>query len=164
MRDKKINASRACALLSFLAVGIAEAASPPPPPPPPGNYAPQPNYAPQQYAPICRECGVIESIRQVQIEGHSSGAGMIIGGILGGVLGHQIGGGRGKDVATVAGAAGGAYAGNQIEKSNNRAVRYEISVRMDDGRREVIRVQDPAGWRNNDRVRVTNGHLSLISQ
>lgn len=145
-------------LLATLATAAAtQAAPPPPPPPPPTHYAPN-------YAPICRECGVIESIRQVALEGRSSGAGMIVGGILGGVLGHQIGGGRGRDLATVAGAAGGAYAGNQIEKSHNRAVRYDITVRMDDGRREVIRVPDPAGWRDNDRVRVTNGHLSLITQ
>ena len=89
---------------------------------------------------------------------------MVIGGILGGVLGHQIGHGRGKDLATVAGAAGGAYAGNQVEKSNNRAVRYDIAVRMDDGRREVIRLRDATGWRDNDRVRVINGKLSLITQ
>src|SRR3546814_3474104 len=41
--------------------------------------------------------------------GTNSVAGTILGGVAGGVLGHQIGGGHGKDVATVAGAAGGAY-------------------------------------------------------
>ncbi|HEY9545360.1 MAG TPA: glycine zipper 2TM domain-containing protein [Solimonas sp.] len=49
--------------------------------------------------------------------GTNSVAGTILGGVAGGVLGHQIGGGHGKDVATVAGAAGGAYAGNRIAKS-----------------------------------------------
>ena len=37
--------------------------------------------------------------------------GAIIGGILGGVLGHQIGGGRGRDVATVGGAVAGVAIG-----------------------------------------------------
>jgi uncharacterized protein YcfJ len=37
--------------------------------------------------------------------------------VAGGVLGHQVGGGKGKTLATVAGAAGGAYAGNQVQKS-----------------------------------------------
>jgi uncharacterized protein YcfJ len=36
-------------------------------------------------------------------------------------LGHQIGGGRGKTVATVAGAAGGAYVGNQVQKSMQKS-------------------------------------------
>ena len=48
-----------------------------------------------------------------------SGVGMVAGGVLGGVLGHQIGGGRGKTVATVAGAAGGAYVGNKVEQNKN---------------------------------------------
>jgi uncharacterized protein YcfJ len=39
-----------------------------------------------------------------------------IGSLVGGVLGHQIGGGSGKTLATVAGAAGGGYAGNQIQQ------------------------------------------------
>lgn len=39
-----------------------------------------------------------------------------IGALVGGVVGHQIGGGSGKTLATVAGAAGGGYAGNQIQQ------------------------------------------------
>ena len=31
------------------------------------------------------------------------------------VIGHQFGGGRGRDVATVVGALGGGYAGNQVQ-------------------------------------------------
>ena len=38
-------------------------------------------------------------------------AGAIIGGVIGGVLGHQIGGGRGRDVATAGGAVAGAAIG-----------------------------------------------------
>lgn len=44
-------------------------------------------------------------------------AGSILGAVAGGVIGHQFGGGRGKDVATIAGALGGGYAGNQIQGS-----------------------------------------------
>src|SRR5262249_57019224 len=43
--------------------------------------------------------------------------GTVAGAVIGGVLGHQIGGGRGRDIATVAGAAGGGYAGNSIPKN-----------------------------------------------
>jgi uncharacterized protein YcfJ len=41
----------------------------------------------------------------------------VLGAVAGGVIGHQFGGGRGKDVATVVGALGGGYAGNQIQGS-----------------------------------------------
>jgi len=47
--------------------------------------------------------------------------GAIAGAVIGGILGHQIGGGRGRDVATAAGAVGGAVAGSNIagRASNN---------------------------------------------
>ena len=44
--------------------------------------------------------------------------------IAGGVIGHQFGGGRGKDVATVVGALGGGYAGNQIQGSLQESDTY----------------------------------------
>lgn len=43
--------------------------------------------------------------------------GMVVGGVAGGLLGHQVGGGKGKTIATVAGAAGGAYAGKKVQEN-----------------------------------------------
>ena len=48
----------------------------------------------------------------------------ITGSVAGGVIGHQFGGGRGKDVATVVGALGGGYAGNQIQGSLQESDTY----------------------------------------
>ena len=45
-------------------------------------------------------------------------AGTAIGAVAGGLLGHMVGGGKGKTLATVAGAVGGGYAGNKIEKAH----------------------------------------------
>lgn len=42
--------------------------------------------------------------------------GIIGGALLGGILGHQVGDGRGKDLATVAGAAAGAYGGKKTQE------------------------------------------------
>lgn len=42
------------------------------------------------------------------------------GALVGGVIGHQIGGGRGRDLATVAGAIGGGIAGNELAKQRQR--------------------------------------------
>ncbi|HEX5960822.1 MAG TPA: glycine zipper 2TM domain-containing protein [Rhodanobacteraceae bacterium] len=44
--------------------------------------------------------------------------GAVVGGLVGALAGSQIGGGKGKTLATVAGAAGGAYAGHEIQKSH----------------------------------------------
>ena len=44
--------------------------------------------------------------------------GTLLGGAAGGALGHQIGGGSGKDIATVAGALGGAYAGGKVAQQH----------------------------------------------
>lgn len=45
-------------------------------------------------------------------------AGTAIGAIVGGLVGNQVGGGKGRQLATVAGAVGGGYAGNRIEASH----------------------------------------------
>jgi len=42
-------------------------------------------------------------------------AGSLLGAVAGGVLGHQFGGGHGREVATIAGALGGGYAGNRVQ-------------------------------------------------
>ena len=43
-------------------------------------------------------------------------AGTAIGAVAGGLLGHQVGGGKGKTLATIAGAVGGGYAGKKIQE------------------------------------------------
>jgi uncharacterized protein YcfJ len=48
-------------------------------------------------------------------------AGTAIGAVAGGLLGHMVGGGKGKTLATVAGAVGGGYAGNRIENAHHTA-------------------------------------------
>ena len=52
----------------------------------------------------CRNVTVTHR-RPVQDENRITGS--VLGAVAGGVIGHQFGGGRGKDVATVVGAAGG---------------------------------------------------------
>lgn len=40
-----------------------------------------------------------------------------IGAVAGGLLGHQVGGGKGKTLATVGGAVAGGYVGNRVQKN-----------------------------------------------
>lgn len=42
--------------------------------------------------------------------------GIATGAVIGGLLGHQVGGGNGRTLATIAGAVGGGYLGNEVEK------------------------------------------------
>ena len=56
----------------------------------------------------------MERQQVTQPSGQSNVGGLLLGGLIGGVLGHQVGGGSGKDLATVAGAVGGAVVGNNV--------------------------------------------------
>jgi len=121
----------------------ARAAVPPPPP--------------VVVAAICRECAVIEEVREVEKAGQASGAGAVGGAVVGGVIGHQMGGGRGKDVATVLGVIGGGLAGNAIEKNAKKTVEYQIVVRYEDGTKGLFTQATPPSWRPGDKVKVING-------
>lgn len=108
---------------------------------------------------VCRDCGVIASVREIAKEGDPSGVGAVAGGVLGGVVGNQMGKGRGRDAMTVIGAVGGAVAGHQIEKSQRASREYQITIRFDDGTTQVITQSTEPTWRNGDRVRVSGGQI-----
>ena len=92
-----------------------------------------PARATQAAAPICTNCGTVESVRQVELEGQGTGLGAVAGGVAGGLLGNQFGSGNGKTAMTVIGAVGGGLAGNQVEKKARSETVYRVSVRMQDG-------------------------------
>jgi outer membrane lipoprotein SlyB len=108
----------------------------------------------------CRDCGVIETVREIKAQGEGSGLGAVAGGVLGGVLGHQVGGGRGRDVATVIGAVGGAVAGHQVEKNVRTGSKYEVVVRYDDGTSQTFQHDKTPAWRSGDRVKVVDGVIT----
>ncbi len=120
--------------------------------------APTPVAAPAPA--ICRECGVVESVREVAVEAKGSGGGAVAGGIVGGVIGNQWGRGATRDIATVLGAIGGAYAGNHIEKSIKESKRYDISVLLEDGSTRSFSSDSVPSWHVGDRVRIQNGLLT----
>ncbi|HIP59443.1 MAG TPA: glycine zipper 2TM domain-containing protein [Campylobacterales bacterium] len=64
----------------------------------------------------------------------------IVGGILGGVLGHQIGGGRGKDVATVGGAILGTFVGQNVANANRQT--YQSTSSYETRRRCVTKYSE----------------------
>jgi len=107
----------------------------------------------------CNDCGVIESVREIEARGEGTGLGVVGGAVVGGVLGNQVGGGRGKDVATVLGAVGGAVAGNEVERRARTSVNTSVTVRMEAGGTRVVRETGASSWRAGDRVRIVDDRL-----
>lgn len=123
----------------------------------------QQQYAAAAPAPqVCSNCGVIEAIHEVNTRAEGSGVGAAGGAVVGGLLGNQVGGGHGKQLATVLGAVGGAVAGNQIEGSVRATRSYNIVVRLDNGKTRTVHQSAAPNWRQGDRVRVVNGGLRAL--
>jgi outer membrane lipoprotein SlyB len=117
------------------------------------------------FSQTCNDCGVVQSMRYVEEKGQGSGLGMVAGGVVGGVLGHQIGSGRGNTVATIAGAAGGAYAGNQIEKNAKKKSYWAVAIKMDNGSTRNFTYTSKPTVHEGERVKlVDNGRrLALLA-
>ena len=77
------------------------------------RHEPGPKLA--AYANTCAACGTVASIHAIALKGDATGLGAVAGGVTGAVLGNQIGRGNGNTAMTILGAAGGAFAGNEIE-------------------------------------------------
>ena len=108
----------------------------------------------------CPECGTVTDVKTVKIEGEASGAGAVAGGVVGGVLGHQIGGGRGKDLATIGGVAGGAYVGHQMEKKSKARTEYRVIVEMENGSSRTFKYSSPTSFQPGDRVKIKNDQMT----
>jgi len=119
------------------------------------NY-PQSNNVYTQY-------GVVQSIELVSqdsVNPGGIGAGAIAGAVVGGILGHQVGGGTGNTAATVLGAAGGAYVGNQMEKNRQGSQQvnaYRFNIRLNNGTYQSLTQTANEDIRVGDRVQIDNG-------
>lgn len=119
----------------------------------------QPNYAYRQRAneriyeaPVTSVRAVVGSpeqrcwIERQQVaedrRGDTNVGGAVVGAILGGVLGHQVGGGRGKDVATAGGAIAGAVIGGNQGRGNSGSSSYDRDVQ----RCTTVESTTPAYW------------------
>jgi len=108
----------------------------------------------------CNTCGTVTAVSQVEQPGESNAVGLIAGGVAGAVLGHQVGGGFGKDLATVAGAAGGAYAGKKIQENMNTKKVWRVSVQYPDGHTARFDFGGDPGFKSGDLVK--NAGSSVI--
>lgn len=102
----------------------------------------------------CDNCGVVVAVKEIEQEGKGSGLGVIAGGVAGGIIGNQVGQGTGRDLATLAGVVGGAFAGNTVEKKIKKTNVYDVTVKLGNGEERVIRYTTAPGVMAGDMIKV----------
>jgi outer membrane lipoprotein SlyB len=110
----------------------------------------------------CYDCGTVTRIEQVG-QPTRGVTGAVLGGLVGAAAGREIADDKSegrRNTATAAGAVAGAVAGSAIER-NVRGARYNVYVRMDDGRLVTVTQTDLNGIREGSHVRVYNGRATL---
>jgi uncharacterized protein YcfJ len=110
------------------------------------------------------QCEDVQVQHQAAVKDKNRIAGTAIGAVAGGLLGSAIGGGKGKTVATIGGAAAGGYAGNQVQKNmqqkdvttstehrckmvnekSQKVVGYNVTYRLE-GKEAMVRTQFKPG-------------------
>ncbi len=108
--------------------------------------------------------GVVESVRQVKLEGTKSPVGTIAGGAVGGIAGSSVGGGRGSAIAAVIGAVAGGLLGSAAEEGITRKDGIEITVKLDGGAMVAVVQEADEVFNPGERVRlVESGGTSRVS-
>jgi len=113
----------------------------------------------------CSDCATVVSVNRIEVSGDGNYiGGTIAGGVLGAVLGNQVGGGRGRDLARVAGVLGGAWAGREVQKRNTDPEQhYEVVVEMrDSGERKVVTMEQQPDFKAGDGVQLKDGALTRL--
>ena len=110
----------------------------------------------------CQNCGVVQDVQQVYVQGEDHGTlGAVIGAVAGGVLGNQVGKGNGRKAATVAGAVAGGVVGNQVGKRSGGGdqAAWRVTVRLDDGQYATVTQREDPGLRVGDYAQVRGDHV-----
>ncbi len=150
--NRNLRITAATAVLASLALaGCATTA-------PGGYYGNTGGYAPAR----CYDCGTVERIENVGRTPNATGA--VLGGIVGAAAAREIAKDRTdsegrQNSATIAGAIGGAMAGNAIQ--NRMGTGYNLVIRMDDGRVVTVMQDDLGPIRVGSYVEVRNGRAYL---
>ena len=103
------------------------------------------------------QMGVVESVREVNIEGTKTPIGAGAGAVVGGVAGSAVGSGRGSVVGAALGAVLGGLGGAAAEEGITRQKGVEITVRLDSGRIIAITQAADEVFDAGERVRVLSG-------
>jgi outer membrane lipoprotein SlyB len=98
--------------------------------------------------------GVVESVRQVRLEGTKSPVGSVGGAAVGGIAGSTVGHGRGSAIATVVGAIVGGLAGAAAEEGVTRKDGVEITVKLDSGNMIAVVQEADEVFEPGEKVRI----------
>ncbi len=90
-------------------------------------------------AAACHDCGVVEAVDAVKVQGQTNGLGAVAGGVGGALVGNRIAGNKNRTLGGVVGAVGGGLLGNAIEKHERTSTVYDVKVRMEDGTVRTVR-------------------------
>jgi outer membrane lipoprotein SlyB len=108
--------------------------------------------------------GVVESVRQVKLEGTKTPIGTVAGGAIGGIAGSSVGSGRTSSVVAVIGAVAGAIAGSAVEEVATRKDALELTIKLDGGGLVAIVQEADEEFKAGDKVRIIeNGSSSRVS-
>ena len=109
--------------------------------------------------------GIVESVREVKLEGTRSGIGPGAGAVAGGVAGSSIGHGRGSALGAIAGAVVGGVAGQAAEQGFTAKRGVEVTVKLDTGQMLAIVQEADETFRPGDRVRIlSDGATSRVTR
>jgi outer membrane lipoprotein SlyB len=100
--------------------------------------------------------GVVESVRQVRIEGSQSPVGTVAGGAIGGLAGSTLGQGRGSTVGAILGAVAGGVAGTALERNVTEKKGVEITVRLQNGELRAVTQEADEAFKPGERVRLVS--------
>lgn len=145
-RDAKAEYDEALAAAKSRAAAAAATATP-------AATTTTPPSAAASAAAACADCGRVMAVAVTQKAGDASAMGVIAGGAIGAVLGNQVGGGFGKDLATLAGAAGGAYAGKIIEEKMKTHTVWTVTVHYPNDSKTSFEFTTDPGLQVGDWVR-----------
>ena len=100
--------------------------------------------------------GEIIEIEMVKVDGTESGVGSVAGAATGGIAATHIGGGRGRLLATIAGAVTGGVLGNLAERKMTETSALNITVRLESGGyvSVVQQAEGSSSFQIGDRVKV----------
>ena len=98
--------------------------------------------------------GIVESVRQVKLEGTKSPIGTVAGAAVGGIAGSSIGQGKGSSIGAVIGAVVGGLAGSAAEEVMTRKDALEITVKLDGGGLTAVVQEADEQFKAGDKVRL----------
>ncbi|MCB5186565.1 hypothetical protein LG200_00935 [Methylobacillus caricis] len=108
--------------------------------------------------------GVVESVRNVRLEGTKTPIGGGAGAVVGGIAGSTLGGGRGQAITTVLGALVGGLAGAAAEEGVTRKDGLEITVKLDNGTMLAVVQEADVQFSPGDKVRLLDsGGVTRVS-